>query len=131
MNASLKDIKRPAAKPIDLLRGRVAIVGPVTIETMCWAEEKFGSLDAVLLKLKDPDGGMKIGLLSEFIFNLIENRDDFKDLHDFRSCIPMESILEMMNVLTAQIDSSMVKIPAVKKPDGAAIDAEVVDEKKP
>lgn len=116
--SKISDVKAPSTKMISLLNGKVARIGPITLDTMCWAEEKYGGWDKFTEEHLSGKSQSVIHL-SEFMFELLENQDDFGDVRSFRKCFGTGSIAELTAVLTDQISASMPE-PSKKPAKGTA-----------
>jgi uncharacterized protein YjfI (DUF2170 family) len=119
---SLSEMKQPEFKAIDLLNGKKAIVGPITLEVLCWVEEKFGDWEAFqenALKKR------KLAPIASFIFQMLQNKSDFTSETEFLTSFPLTRINDLFDVLNSAVSSSMIKV------DTPAVQGEQPEEKKP
>jgi hypothetical protein len=101
----ISDIKAPENVTIELLAGKKAVVGPVTLDLICWVEDKYGDWQQFqdnVLKT-----GTKIRPLAEFLFRMLQNQTDFVDETDFLRTFPVEKINEIAGAITGQMMKSM------------------------
>lgn len=123
---SLSDLKTPSPIEVPLLRGKKAVVGAFNMEVLCWVEEKYGSWeDFQAQHLGAKTSNMRA--ISEFLFQLLENQDDFADLTEFRRCFDLGAIGALLEAMNSQIHKAMVPVP--KKGKGGA-DSEGAPSKK-
>jgi hypothetical protein len=97
----ISDIKTPNLETVSLLKGKVAKIGPVTLDVLCWIEEKYESWENFGRMLKSG----KISLITDFLFKLLDNQEDFKDINEFKRSFPidkMDSITKIINKVTTK-----------------------------
>jgi hypothetical protein len=110
----ISDIKTPELETVTLLKGKVAKIGPVTLDVLCWIEEKYESWENFGKMLR----GGKISLITDFLFRLLDNQEDFKDVNEFKRSFPidkMESITKLINKVTTKSMPSQPEQAAVSE----------------
>lgn len=120
MTDKVSDVMTPKGIVVELKGGKKAVLGPVTLHTMCWAEERYGSWEEFVGKVLSNPEGQNIRGLSEFLYQLLENPEDFASLDGFRKAFAMDDLLNLVNAMNSQIAASMPKAGATKKKGGAA-----------
>jgi len=104
----------PAVQEIPMLMGKKAVIGPFTLEHGVWAEETFGSLELFQVEMtKSTSIADKINL----VFNMLLNKDDFKDVADFRRNFPITSMNLLIEAMGKAINTSMPE-PGEEKAEG-------------
>lgn len=107
----------PKPITVQMLGDKKAIIPPITVETMCAIEEKYGDLQEVLVScFRKPLSN--IGRISEIIFNMLENKDEFKDLRDFRQHFDIGAVLSMVTSIEGLVEKSL---PAIQAATGALV----------
>ena len=97
----------PGTKGIRLKNGVIAQVGLFTLEHVIWAEEKYGSFEAMMMGTK----GRTTRELYEMIYKIVENKDEVGTFDDFLRLTP---VIELSNdkaveMLVAAVGMSMPK----------------------
>jgi hypothetical protein len=100
----------PPAEIIPLLYGKKAVLGLFTLGHVVEAEEKYGSLDDFLAKFKGDS--IKLKVILDTLYLLLENKEDFKDATDFARHIPVSKAVTMKESIMKQIAASMPATPA-------------------
>jgi len=115
---SLSDMKQPEFNTINLLNGKKAIVGPITLEVLCWVEEKYGDWESFqenALRKK------KLAPMASFICQMLQNKSDFADEAEFFRSFAIQNINDIFEVLNKTVSTSMVKadeMPATAQQSG-------------
>jgi hypothetical protein len=114
---NMNDVKAPETISIPLKGDRVARFGGITLNVMCWAEEKFGSWEAFAAEHLSGKA-TSVVVQSEFMFQMLENKSEFKDLDDFRNSFDLGSMNRLTTMMTTQTEKSMPKAKGKKGDDG-------------
>jgi uncharacterized protein YjfI (DUF2170 family) len=107
---NLSDMKQPEFNTINLLNGKKAVVGPITLEVLCWVEEKYGDWESFqenALRKK------KLAPMASFIFQMLQNKSDFTDESEFFRSFSIQNINDIFEVLNKTVSTSMVKAEEV------------------
>jgi hypothetical protein len=106
--SNLSDMKKPKVQVIELLNDKKAYIGSITLEVLCWVEDNYGDWEAFqenVLKKK------KLHPLASFLFQMVQNKDDFKDEKEFFRCFAIENIKDIFNVVNKSVANGMIKVP--------------------
>ena len=112
---SLKDLLDQKIE-IPMKKGKKAIIGSMDLETMCWITEKYGSFE----KFQERFSSITMDdfpEVSELVFALLENQEDFTSLKDFRKNF---SILAVDQLTTALETCLYGSLPDIKESEGEA-----------
>lgn len=124
---SLKDLMDQTVE-IPMKKGKKAVLGPMNLETLCWVTEKFESLEKFQSLFEDQNEAFKnLSSITEFVFQLLENQDDFKDVRDFRRNFSFHAIGDLTDAMVSIINGSM---PDVSAESGAQGESESESEGK-
>lgn len=105
---------RPVELP--LLNDKVARIGPFTLTTMLWVEETYGDFEK-FTEMVFNEGLKSLKEKSEFLFELLLNKEDFKDVKDFRDHFPLANMFRLAEVITEVMDANVPTVEASE--DGA------------
>lgn len=114
-NTKISEIAKPEIEEIKLLNGKVARIGPLSLEILCWIEEKFGDWASFSEEMKKG----KITAISDFMFRLIENQNDFEDIKDFRRSFPVDKITKITEMIY-KLSGKSLPIPSEGDSEGTA-----------
>jgi|GEM_PF-5012483 len=111
---SLKDLMDQKVE-IPMKKGTKAVIGSMDLESLCWATEKFGSLEEFQNLFSDDKAAFKhLPAITEFVFQLLENQDDFDGVKDFRRHFPITAIEQLTGAIMSVISGSMPDMSDVK-----------------
>lgn len=104
--SQLSKIKTPKTHEIELLNGKKAVVGAITLEVLCWIEEKYGSWEHFQKTVLEKKA---IAPVASFVFQMLTNKSDFSDEREFFRNFPIDNINELFIALQGTISASMVE----------------------
>lgn len=108
MANSLADVfSSGVSSTLNLPDGRTVKIGFFSVDIMCCVEEEFGGMEKLQGILSNP----MANLISffDFVFMLVENKEDFTDIKDFRMAFPVQMILDINYKAKDSIKKSMPK----------------------
>jgi hypothetical protein len=109
----LADLHAPEFKEVSLLGGKRAVVGPFTFDVIYWIEEKYGDFATFQKTIAAKSlADWKLTEIVELLYQMLHNRDDFKDARDFARHVPFSRIDQVITVLSEQMGASYPVEPA-------------------
>lgn len=103
---SLSNVTPPRQK-IEIA-GREIFLSSFTLETLCWVEENYGSFDKFQTEVLSKPESNLTGIIN-FIYELVDNKDDFGDLRGFRRLIPVSEIWKFFDAVSKVLEVSLPK----------------------
>lgn len=108
VRARIKDMKPPEPVEVPLKNDKKAVIGEISLETLCWVEEKHGGWEEFTKKAFSEDGPENFVDITEFLFELVENKDEFNgDLKEFRKAVGVSSFNLLKDAMFAVMEGSM------------------------
>jgi len=108
-NENLKDLKKLEVTEIELKKGKKAIVGGLTFDVIIWVEEKYGDVDKFIRIFQGIQENKipPIKDLIEILYQILENKDDFKDYRDFARYVDIRMGIDIFNLILESINHSI------------------------
>lgn len=94
-------------KEIEILGNKKAVFGEITLDVIAWIEDNHGDFENFQ---KTIIAGKKISGMIEFMYQILVNKEDFKDLKDFRCNFPVSKIEELKAAMSEIMVNSFGKM---------------------
>ncbi len=85
--SKISDIKYPDPIKFPLLKEKHAIIGPMSFEVLSDLEEEYGNLNKITEIFAA--GNMDMKKILFIIWNMVENKEEFKDKENFQKYMPL------------------------------------------
>lgn len=117
---SLRDLMDQKVE-IPMMNGKKAVIGSMNLEALCWAAEKFGSIEGFQSLFEDKEKAFRqLPAITEFVFQILENQKDFEDVKDFRKNFSFHAIGSLAEAIGSIISGSMPDVSGETQGEGQA-----------